>query len=208
MQNKIILGLLSTLFLSGCGSSDIEDYIKEKIKYDKGVVDDSGIVDTTVEDHISITGQEQEALDAHNDARDAVGVTNDLVWDAAIAADAQKYADEMANSGAWEHDPKNQGGYANGDYGENLYTSTQKPTLKTAADAWIDEEQYYSYGKVGDDSTCQQGQMCGHYTQVIWKSTSKMGCAMSKYKTGQYKNWYIVVCKYQTPGNYEGETPY
>ena len=207
-KNKILMALIALLIFSGCSSSDIEDYIKNKIQNDNGIVNDSGAIDTTVEDNIPVSGQVQDALDVHNSARNAVGITNDLVWDETIAQDAQSYADEMANSGIWGHDSKNQGGYVNGSYGENLYTSTAKPTLKVASDAWVSEEQYYTYGKIGDAATCEQGQMCGHYTQIIWQNTSKMGCAMSKYKTGQYKNWYIVVCKYQTPGNYIGQTPY
>ncbi len=72
----------------------------------------------------------------------------------------------------------------------------------------MDEKQFYTYGNVGDESTCVTGEQCGHYTQVIWEDTTEVGCAASQYKTGQYKDWYIVVCKYQTPGNYLNEKPY
>lgn len=171
----------------------------------QNITEDEGITQT---EPVILPETIQDLLDVHNDTRAEVGVNNELTWSDTIALDAQSYADTMANSGAWEHDPKNRDGYTNGSYGENLYTSTAKPTFAVATQAWVDEKQYYSYGEVGDESTCVDGEMCGHYTQVIWKNTTEVGCASSQYKTGQFKDWYIVVCKYQTPGNYLGETPY
>jgi pathogenesis-related protein 1 len=208
MKNKIYIALVTALLLVGCSASDVEDFIKDKIIEDNGLVNDTGNITPGEENNISVSAEIQDALDAHNRERSAVGVNSNLVWDETIAKDAQSYADELAISGVWGHDPKNASGYTNGSYGENLYTSTEKVTLAFATDEWADEEQYYTYGEIGDASTCVAGEMCGHYTQIIWKNTSRVGCAMSKYKTGQYKNWYLIVCKYQTPGNYVGQTPY
>jgi len=208
MRNKIYLALVASLLFGGCSASDVEELIKGKILEDSGLENDTGNINTEPELDISISTQIQDVLDAHNSVRDAVGVSSDLEWDETIAKDAQSYADELALSGAWEHDPKNSNGYANGPYGENLYTSTEKVTLEFATGAWADEKQYYTYGEIGDASTCVSGEMCGHYTQIIWKDTSKVGCAMSKYRTGDFKNWYLIVCKYKTPGNYAGQKPY
>ena len=208
MNNKIYLSLVIASLFAGCSSSDIQDYIEDKIKNDDGLVSDTGGITEGEENNISISTQIQDALDAHNSARNSVGVSNNLVWDETIANDAQSYADALAISGAWEHDPKNQKtdgtGYENGIYGENLYTSTAKVTLEYAVNEWAAEEAYYHY----EDNSCDANQLCGHYTQIVWKDTSRVGCAMSKYKTGTYKNWYLVVCKYQTPGNYIGQKPY
>ncbi len=208
MKNRIYLAVVVSLLFSGCSTSDVEEFIKGKVLEDSGLVNDTGNISVGEENNISVSAEIQDALNAHNSERSAVGVNNNLVWDETIAKDAQSYADELAISGAWEHDPKNTSGYTNGAYGENLYTSTQKVTLEFATEEWAAEEQYYTYGEIGDSSTCVSGEMCGHYTQIIWKDTSKVGCAISKYKIGQYKNWYLIVCKYQTPGNYVGQTPY
>ncbi len=213
MIGKLVTSTLLLTFLVACSSDDIQDFIDDtKKKYFEeqvaGVVDESGSVTAGIENNISISGQEDALILAHNVARHEEGVTHDLVWDNTLTQDAQSYANTLANSGAWEHDPKNHDGYSNGPYGENLYASTAKPTLEDAADAWIKEKRDYHYGKVGDPSTCNEGAICGHYTQVMWKETSQVGCAIAKYKTGNMKNWYVVVCKYKTPGNYEGETPY
>ena len=167
------------------------------------------IVETPIQiEDVVLSDEIQALLDVHNKAREDVGVTGKLTWSDKITLDAQSYADEMAQSGAWEHDSKNHGGYINGDYGENLYASTAKPTFAIAVQAWVDEKQFYTYGAVGDENTCVLGAQCGHYTQVIWEDTTEVGCAINQYKTGEYKDWYIVVCKYQTPGNYLNEKPY
>ncbi len=159
----------------------------------------------------------QQLLDSHNQARHEVGINNDMQWNDTIAADAQLYANEMATKGIWGHDTiKNQNdGYGHGNYGENLYTSTENgTTLVQASKSWIDEKVYYTYGKVGDANTCESGQICGHYTQIIWKNTTFVGCAKSKYKVdmfiagANFKGGDIIVCKYQTPGNIVTQTPY
>ena len=201
MRNKIYMALVTTLLFAGCSSSDVQEFIDKQSDNFKGIIDDSGEVAKKYEgDIVATTEQEQNALDEHNTVRQAVGVSSNLRWSEDLVQAAQVYADTLSNSGAWEHDPNNQ----RDGYGENLYTSTQKVTLKFATKAWADEKQYYHY----DDNSCDDNQMCGHYTQIVWKNTLEVGCAMSQYKTGQYKYWYLIVCKYKTPGNYVGQKPY
>ena len=147
----------------------------------------------------------------HNEIRAAVGVYNKLVWDDKIAIDAQTYADKIALSGVWGHDPDNdKSKLYDEDYGENLYTCTayDDNLLTKASKVWAAEKPYYTYGPIGDASTCVRGQMCGHYTQQVWANTSRMGCGVNIYKRGDKKGWYIIVCKYATPGNYYTEYPY
>ena len=161
-----------------------------------------------------LTTDQQELLTLHNTARNAVGVTTPLQWSSQIAADAQRYANKLAKSGIWgEHDPDNHTSfYANGPYGENLFaaynSSGAMPSYAKASKAWIDEKSFYHYGKIGDSSTCDTGKLCGHYTQIIWKDTSEVGCGRSRYEVGEQKGWYVIVCKYKTPGNVIGYTPY
>ncbi len=166
------------------------------------------VVVTVLSDSNPLESQIQDALDAHNSERIAVGIDAYLVWSDTIAVDAQSYADTIASSGVWEHDPKNSSGYANGAYGENLYASTAQSSLKDAVESWASEKDDYTYGVIGDSNTCEAGKMCGHYTQIVWKNTSEVGCGVAQYQTGTYKDWYVTVCKYKTPGNYLGEYPY
>ncbi|CAM8894767.1 unnamed protein product [Rhodiola kirilowii] len=58
--------------------------------------------------------------------------------------------------------------------GENIYWGSGSAwTPRDAVRAWADEEKYYRYST----NTCQTGQMCGHYTQIVWSSTRRVGCA-------------------------------
>ncbi len=213
MKNKILMLVTALFFAYGCSSSDVNEYLKNQVENVKGLVDNKGepkkvFVDEALLEDVS--DEIQEALDAHNRARAEVNVDSKLRWDSSLAEAAQVYADKMADEGLWEHDHD---GNRKNNYGENLYTSSQDIDLKDAVDAWVDEKQFYTIGNIGDEDTCVEGEMCGHYTQIIWKNTSRVGCAKSQYKTapnidGIGKYWFIVVCKYQEPGNIIGEPPY
>lgn len=74
----------------------------------------------------------------------------------------------------------------------------------TAADAvssWVQEKQYYDCGS----NACAAGQVCKHYTQVVWGSTTKAGCAAVACD-GQ--GGTFIVCEYDPPGNLVGQRPY
>ncbi len=216
IDKNILLSVLLVTFFAGCDAGekiqDVVDDTKDFNNNDKKMVTD-GIEGDLTQDI-------KESLLRHNEARLELGIDTNLTWSDTISRDAQLYADEMAQSGYWGHDKKNQiDGYAHGNYGENLYTSSNAASIEIATQAWIDEKEYYTYGKVVSssavDDTCVDGVdihgnaiLCGHYTQIIWKDTTLVGCAMSRYEVGDYKGWDIVVCKYQTPGNVIGETPY
>jgi len=212
IDKKILFSLVALALFVGCDAGekiqDAVDDTKDFISNEKNMVSDGG--------EGNITHEIKDLLTVHNEARMAVGVDANLKWSDTIAQDAQLYADRMASEGIWGHDTaKNQhDGYGHGDYGENLYTSSNKISFKEAAVAWVDEKKDYLYGVIGDKSTCAEGKMCGHYTQVVWKDTTLVGCAYSKYKVdlmingNNAKGWNIVVCKYQTPGNIIGQRPY
>jgi len=194
---SIVISIL--LIFQGCGNSDVDEFIDN--------YKDKKIVATNEDENLSLTQDIKDMLAVHNEARKEVGIEKGYVWSDKIAKDAQSYANEIAKSGVWGHDPNNHV-YENGPYGENLYASTKRPTFKKAAQSWVDEKEYYHYGRVNVDDTCDVGKQCGHYTQIIWEESSYVGCGMSQYETGSKKGWYVIVCKYKTPGNYVGEYPY
>ena len=45
--------------------------------------------------------------------------------------------------------------------------------------------------------------MCGHYTQVVWRKSLRVGCGMAT--CGATEVW---VCNYDPAGNWDGERPY
>ncbi|GLJ27029.1 hypothetical protein SUGI_0529860 [Cryptomeria japonica] len=133
-----------------------------------------------------------EYLNSHNDARSKVGVSP-LVWDDTVAAYAQNYANERIADCALEHS-------SGSPYGENIYVSSGEATPADAVKLWVDEEQYYDY----DSNSCAQGGQCGHYTQVVWSNTQKVGCAGVMCDNGGT----FIICSYDPPGNFNGQRPY
>ena len=121
-----------------------------------------------------------------------------LRWSTSLAQTAQGWANQCV----WQHS-------GTPGLGENLYASAPWGAAQTpAATSWAAEAAYYNYAA----NTCASGQQCGHYTQVVWRSTSQVGCAIRNCSTGspfgaQFPNWTIVVCNYSPPGN-NGQRPY
>ncbi|KAF7555608.1 hypothetical protein G7Z17_g2036 [Cylindrodendrum hubeiense] len=140
-----------------------------------------------------LTADQQSALDAHNSARSDVG-NADLVWDAALAADAQEWATHLVSLGSLEHSSVE-------DQGENLYMqyTTDSPYTNAVA-AFVAEKSSYN----GEVITSTNYLTFGHYTQVVWKDTTKVGMAIASGTSGEV----YVVARYSLPGNYMGETPY
>jgi uncharacterized protein YkwD len=137
-------------------------------------------------------------LDEHNRARAEVYSGSELRWSETLANSSQAYADELAASGEFKHDPNNNS------YGENLAASTADMSFKYATELWNAEKSDYDYSS----NSCAAGAKCGHYTQIIWKNTTEVGCASATYLAGDYAGGTIVVCRYNPPGNYIGQRPY
>jgi pathogenesis-related protein 1 len=148
-------------------------------------------ITTNVYDLSTQTGV-QQMVDAHNSWRKESGVTP-LAWSPKLATFAQEWADKLLATDEFKHRTDH-------DYGENLAAAQgQSMSPTTVVKYWGEEVQNYDYNK----NSCKPGEMCGHYTQVVWKSTKEVGCAMAK--SGIKEVW---VCNYNPPGNYVGEKPY
>ncbi|KAK2998899.1 hypothetical protein RJ639_023345 [Escallonia herrerae] len=130
----------------------------------------------------------QDYLGAHNAARAKVGV-GPLTWDDG----AQNYANQRIGDSALRH---SQGG----PYGENLAIGSGDLSGKAAVDLWVREKQYYDY----NSNSCASGQVSWHYTQEVWRNSTRLGCARVRCNNG---SWFIT-CNYSPPGNYVGQRPY
>lgn len=137
---------------------------------------------------------------AHNAARASVSppaspAIPPLVWDGGIAAVAQAYAENCV----FKH--------SSNQYGENLFASAGGGTTpQSVVDSWVSEAADYNYAS----NSCSG--VCGHYTQVVWAKTARLGCGMAQCSKNSpfmgFPNWEIWVCNYDPPGNFVGEKPY
>lgn len=130
----------------------------------------------------------EDLISSHNGFRKNHSAP-DLNWNVNMQKFAQKWAETIAKKDKMEHRPNNK-------YGENIYwTSGGKLDAKSAVKAWYDEIKFYNYKKPGF------GMKTGHFTQVVWKESTELGCGSAKSKRG---GTYLV-CNYNPPGNYEGQ---
>ena len=141
----------------------------------------------------------QKALDFHNKVRKDVGVAR-LEWSTEVAAFAQLWANKLAAEGCkLEHRPAS--GKWSQLYGENIYFGTAKGiNTLDASKAWYSEIKDFTDGKL----TVKNFTKVAHYTQMVWKTTSKIGIA----KAGCPSGATIIVANYSPLGNYMGQRPY
>ncbi|NBD10237.1 MULTISPECIES: CAP domain-containing protein [Corallococcus] len=173
---------------------------------DAGAQDDAGTQGDggAADDAGTLTPFATDMLEAHNAARAAAQPTpspalSPLTWDPAVADVARKWADNCK----FEHNA------GRGNAGENIAAATPGVwDTKGAVKIWVDEAADYDYAK----NTCASGQVCGHYTQVVWRNSSRLGCATKRCTTGSpfggSGTWDFWVCNYAPPGNYVGQRPY
>lgn len=139
--------------------------------------------------------QKEQALEIHNQARREVGI-EDLKWSDELAAYAQEWADELAQSGCeMVHRTVN-------DKGENIYwvSDLSSTTPMDAVYAWYSEKADFKNDVLSMDNILT----IGHYTQIIWKDTREVGMGMAVCEDGGA----IVVANYDPSGNYLGERAY
>ncbi len=147
----------------------------------------------------NITAAERdEILAQHNLFRAEVGQPP-LVWDNAIAAGAQEWADAKQTDGKFEHSGTN--------LGENLAGGEVKDaTIRLATGVGVtppdDERANY---QTDPQPTGQEKKKVGHYTQIVWSSTTNVGCGFAPANKLAFG---LVVCRYSPPGNFQGQFPY
>jgi hypothetical protein len=143
----------------------------------------------------------QRLLAAHNRERAQAGIAP-LEWDQRLANGAARWGSYLARTGAFEHSPE-----ALGDddpVGENLFMGTRGYYGPEAmVGAWIAEKRMFRPGIFPHNSRTGSFEDVGHYTQLMWRRTGQVGCAVIANREDDF-----LVCRYAEPGNVEGERPF
>jgi hypothetical protein len=189
--------------LPGC--SDDDDAFQQTGDVTDGLGDFS--------DDDGLTELESELLAMHNDVR--ASATNPdpspalpaMSWNDGLAAVAQDYAEECD----WDHNSARSEQYGGDVYvGENLaaFTGSDQVNMDQLFSGWENEAQFYDY----ETNSCQSGEQCGHYTQIVWRESVEVGCGWTQCPQVEGLNgWsdvWILVCNYAPGGNYQGQRPY
>lgn len=163
-----------------------------------GTSPDAGVPDPSQSDFA------RAMISAHNTIRLSASPTPNpalpvLTWSSSAAATAQAWADQCK----WGHNPNR------GNLGENIFAATPNSTPTAGVvQGWGSEASSYDYGT----NSCAPGKQCGHYTQIVWRSTTQLGCATKVCDKNSpfsgFPTWQIWVCNYAPPGNYAGQRPY
>ncbi|XP_022143879.1 pathogenesis-related protein 1A [Momordica charantia] len=134
----------------------------------------------------------REFLVAHNKVRTKV-THPPFGWDKKLARYARRWGMKRCGDCKMIH--------SYGPYGENLFWGALDHWTPTeVVESWASEVQFYD----AQNNACSEGQMCGHYTQIIWKDSAKIGCARVQCQSGGL----LIICEYDPPGNYVNESPF
>jgi hypothetical protein len=150
----------------------------------------------------------QRLLDAHNRERAEVGAAP-LQWDAELAAHAASYGPVLASLRQLVHSPRD----SRPGERENLamaWHGTLGP--EQLVGMWSREKDLLQPGALGLGCPVKLGCMTfpaasrtgrwediAHYTQLVWPTTTRVGCAIFA------ADWDYLICRYSPPGNIDGK---
>jgi uncharacterized protein YkwD len=158
---------------------------------------DPTVINSTGNEQLQNVDLENTVLNIHNQERAVVNVPA-LSWSSSLASNAQSWADQLLAEGKFEHSPDTS-------YGENIAQLSRinpnpnETDLSKMVQSWVDEKNSYDGQPITNDNFMQ----FGHYTQMVWKSTTEVGCGMAS-DTGKD----ILVCQYTPSGNQVGQSAY
>jgi hypothetical protein len=134
-------------------------------------------------------------LATHNRERAALGVPP-LVWDNDLGTGAAAWAQQLALTNRFEHSDRK----ARRGIGENLWMGTHGAySVEAMVGGWLSEKRMFMPGVFPNTSSSGNWIESAHYTQVIWPTTIRIGCALASNGRTDY-----LVCRYSPAGNIDG----
>lgn len=134
-------------------------------------------------------------LAVHNAVRARAGVAP-LTWDNELGTAAAIYAAQMAMTGRFLHSDRSQ----RRGTGENLWMGTHGAfSVEAMVGSWASERRFFTAGTFPNVSRTGAWEDVGHYTQIIWPTTRRIGCALTSTQRIDY-----LVCRYADAGNVDG----
>jgi hypothetical protein len=138
-----------------------------------------------------------KVLAAHNRARAQAGVAL-MVWDNRLGSSAAAYAQQLAISNRFRHSDRK----ARRGVGENLWMGTRGVfSVERMVSDWVSERRVFVPGVFPAVTRTANWADVGHYTQMIWPTTTRVGCAIASNARTDY-----LVCHYSPAGNIDGRS--
>ena len=135
-------------------------------------------------------------LAAHNQVRAEAGVAP-LEWDAALGDAAANYAVYLAVTNSFKHSEQSR----RPGTGENLWIGTRGAfSFEAMVGGWSSERKDFVPGVFPAVSRAGSLEKVGHYTQMVWPTTTRVGCAVASNAANDY-----LVCRYSPAGNVVGK---
>lgn len=185
-MKRVLVGLLAAVALAGCGAQGPARVVEPRTiagNLPRG----AGLLRAAM-------------LAGHAAARAEVG-EEPLVWDDALAADAAAYAATLAATGTFRHAVQTLGP---GREGENLFMGSRGAyAYREMVDLWVAEKKDFVNRPAPNFSRTGRFEDVGHYTQIVWRGTTRVGCALASNATDDY-----LVCRYSPPGNVVGQVAF
>jgi hypothetical protein len=135
-------------------------------------------------------------VELHNRERALVGA-RPLSWDPTLAAAAAAYAPQLARLARLDHSPRS----TRRGQGENLWRGSRGAyAVGAVIAAWAGEKRLFRAGIFPNVSSSGDSYDVNHYSQMIWPTTTSVGCAFHRANRYDY-----LVCRYSPRGNVDGQ---
>ncbi|KAJ3323122.1 Cuticle-degrading protease [Boothiomyces sp. JEL0866] len=171
-------------------------YVLDGLKIPANLVQDAKAACAFVSQNLPLADSgnfQADCTQMHNQYRQLVGYAP-LTWDSNLEAFARNWANNLASTDSFSH--------SGSGYGENLFQSTGGFfTCADAVKSWFDEFSNYNGEPIGDGDF----ESYGHFTQLMWPSTTSVGCAAAQYQSGGDTK-QTTVCEYSPAGNIVGQS--